>query len=112
MHTAAASDSAELAWVTRAGVVESRHIGSMVMVAPDGSVLEAFGAPERTIFPRSTLKPFQAIASLRAGALISPEAVALACGSHIGTPRHQEVAASVLGVPRSTDHMPSSCLSR
>ncbi|MDO5493555.1 MAG: asparaginase [Nesterenkonia sp.] len=96
VHTASAADSAELAWVTRAGVVESRHIGSMVMVAPDGRVLESFGAPERSIFPRSTLKPFQAVASLRAGALISPEAVALACGSHIGTPRHQELAASVL----------------
>ncbi|GAA1174301.1 asparaginase [Nesterenkonia xinjiangensis] len=95
-HTAAAAESAELAWVTRAGAVESRHIGSAVLLGPDGTVLESLGAPQRPIFPRSTLKPFQAIASLRSGALISQEAVALACGSHNGSRRHQEVAAGVL----------------
>lgn len=94
--TASVAESAELALVTRAGVVESRHIGSAVAVGPDGRVLQSVGAPERPIFPRSTLKPFQAIASLRAGALISPEAVALACGSHVGSRRHQELAAQVL----------------
>ncbi|MGQ7786106.1 asparaginase [Nesterenkonia sp. K-15-9-6] len=95
-HTASAAESAELAWVTRAGAVESRHIGSAVLLGPDGAVLESLGAPQRPIFPRSTLKPFQAIASLRSGALISQEAVALACGSHNGSRRHQEVAAAVL----------------
>lgn len=96
LQVASVAESAELAVVTRAGVVESRHIGSAVLVGPDGAVLESIGAPERLMFPRSTLKPFQAIASLRSGALISPEAVALACGSHVGSRKHQELAASVL----------------
>ena len=94
--TATVAESAELALVTRAGAVESRHIGSAVVVGPGGEVLQSVGAPQKPIFPRSTLKPFQAIASLRAGALISPEAVALACGSHVGSRKHQELAAQVL----------------
>lgn len=96
LHTATAAESAELAVVTRAGTTESRHLGSAVVVGPDGGVVSSFGAPQRQIFPRSTLKPFQAIASLRSGALITPEAVALACGSHVGARRHQEIAAQVL----------------
>lgn len=94
--TATVAESAELAVVTRAGAVESRHIGSAVVIGPGGETLQSVGAPQKPIFPRSTLKPFQAIASLRAGALISPEAVALACGSHVGSRKHQELAAQVL----------------
>lgn len=107
-HTAAVEESAELAWVTRAGTVESRHIGSAVMVDPDGSVVESLGAPSRPIFPRSTLKPFQAIAALRSGALISGEAVAVACGSHHGSKRHQELVASMLAA-ESLDESDMKC---
>lgn len=95
-HTATAAESAELAVITRADLVESRHLGSAVLLGPDGEVLSSIGAPEKPMFPRSTLKPLQAVASLRAGALIPPEAVALACGSHVGSRGHQELAASVL----------------
>ncbi|GAA4918571.1 asparaginase [Membranihabitans marinus] len=96
VHTASAAESAELAVVTRADVVESRHIGSAVLVSPEGEVITSLGAPQKPVFPRSTLKPLQAVAALRAGALISPEAVALACGSHVGSRQHQELAAQVL----------------
>lgn len=99
-HTATAAESAELAVITRAGLVESRHVGSAVLTGPEGAVLNAWGAPEAMTFPRSALKPLQAVASLRAGALISPEAVALACGSHVGSPRHQELAAATLAKER------------
>lgn len=94
--TAAAADAAELAVLTRAGVVESRHLGSAVLVSAEGEVVESIGAPEAVTFPRSSLKPLQALASLRAGALIGPEAVALACGSHTGARRHQDLAAETL----------------
>ncbi|WP_022873701.1 asparaginase [Nesterenkonia alba] len=96
LQTPTAEDSAELAVVTRAGVPESRHLGSAVLTAPDGEVLESLGTPDLPTFPRSSLKPLQAVASLRAGALISPEAVALACGSHTGSRRHQELTAATL----------------
>lgn len=99
-RTATAQESAELAVVTRAGLVESRHIGSAVLTGPDGAVLNSWGSAESVTFPRSALKPLQAVASLRAGALISPEAVALACGSHVGSVRHQELAAATLAKER------------
>lgn len=99
-QTATVEGAAELAVVTRAGLVESRHIGSAVLLDPQGEVLASLGEPEAITFPRSALKPLQAVASLRAGALISPESVALACGSHLGTPRHQELAATTLAKER------------
>ncbi|MDO5663127.1 MAG: asparaginase, partial [Brachybacterium sp.] len=82
--------------MTRAGAVESRHLGSMVLVGPDGDVRVSVGAPEKAVFPRSTLKPFQAVASLRAGAELEGEALALACASHVGSERHQDLAAAML----------------
>ncbi|GFZ86304.1 asparaginase [Nesterenkonia alkaliphila] len=100
VQTAAASESAELAVVTRAGIAESRHVGSAVLVGPEGTVIRSLGLPEAVTFPRSALKPLQAVASLRSGALISPEAVALACGSHVGSPRHQDLAAATLAKER------------
>ncbi|WP_150461396.1 asparaginase [Nesterenkonia ebinurensis] len=100
VQTATAVQSAELAVVTRAGFTESRHLGSAVLIGPGGGVLRSLGAPQATTFPRSSLKPLQAVASLRSGALISPEAVALACGSHIGSQRHQDLAASTLAKER------------
>lgn len=96
VSTARADDSAELAVVTRASTIESRHLGSAVLVSPEGQVMESLGAPGALIFPRSALKPLQAVAALRAGALIGPESVALACGSHTGSRRHQDLAAETL----------------
>lgn len=100
VQTAAASESAELAVVTRAGITESRHLGSAVLVGPEGKVTRSLGSPESVTFPRSALKPLQAVASLRSGALISSEAVALACGSHVGSRRHQDLAATTLAKER------------
>lgn len=96
VHSLTAADVVELATLDRNGVIESRHLGHLAVVGPDGELVAALGDPEATIYPRSTLKPFQAIASLRAGAELHGEALALACASHIGSQRHQDLAASVL----------------
>ncbi|GAA1404705.1 asparaginase [Glutamicibacter uratoxydans] len=90
------ADCAELVRVTRNSIIESRHLGIAVVLGPDGEQLAAFGNPQALVFPRSALKPFQAIGSLRAGAKLSDEATALACASHVGTRQHQELAASML----------------
>ena len=58
------------------------------MTAPDGSVERAWGDPTTPILPRSSLKPLQAVASLRAGARLAGEALALACASHSGEAAH------------------------
>ncbi|MBQ1015016.1 asparaginase, partial [Micromonospora sp. M51] len=46
---------AELARVVRNGFVESRHYGSVVVLAPDGTVALAAGVPDEPVLPRSTL---------------------------------------------------------
>ena len=71
----------------------------------------SYGDPEALVFPRSALKPFQAIGSLWAGAELDSEAIALACASHLGTTRHQLLAARILdsaGLHEESLQCPSS----
>lgn len=91
-----AADVAQLATATRNGFVENRFFGSAVVVDPDGVQLASVGDPAAELYPRSALKPFQAIASLRCRAELVGPGLALASGSHMGTPRHQDIAAAVL----------------
>lgn len=56
-----------LAEVVRSGFVEGHHRGSLVVLAADGSVEFALGDPATPVFPRSSNKPMQAAAVLRAG---------------------------------------------
>ncbi|WP_371791624.1 asparaginase [Streptomyces sp. NBC_01471] len=73
-----------LAEVVRSGFVEGRHRGSLVVLAADGSVDHALGDPSLPVFPRSSNKPMQAAAVLRAGLDLSGERLALAAASHSG----------------------------
>ncbi|MBM6401516.1 asparaginase [Phycicoccus sonneratiae] len=84
----ALADAPVLAHVVRGGVVESAHRASVAVTAPDGSVLHAWGAPHDPVFPRSSNKPLQALAMLRAGLRLPPPHLALACASHSGEPVH------------------------
>lgn len=95
--TFAASDAVELAVVDRGGFVESRHVGSAVVISADGDVLRELGDPRSPVFPRSTLKPFQALASIAHGALLSPEQMVLATASHRGTVEQAKIVRSILG---------------
>lgn len=72
------------------------------MVAPDGTVLDAVGDVTASIYPRSTMKPFQALAVRRAGALFSDEELVLTTASHAGTAAHQALALHML---ESFDHV-------
>jgi L-asparaginase II len=86
-----------VAEVVRNGFVESRHRGSVVVLAPDGAPLVEVGDVDSAILSRSSLKPLQAVAVLRAG--WSPgddEQVALACASHSGEPEHVQVVSRML----------------
>ncbi|MFE9399753.1 asparaginase [Streptomyces flavidovirens] len=73
-----------LAEVVRSGFVEGHHRGSLVVLAADGSVDLAVGDPYAPVFPRSSNKPMQAAAILRAGLDLSGERLALAAASHSG----------------------------
>jgi L-asparaginase II len=82
--------------VVRSGVVESRHRGSLVVLDPEGEPALALGDVERPVLPRSSLKPLQAVAMLRAGLRLDGARLALACASHSGEPAHVELCRSVL----------------
>jgi L-asparaginase II len=91
-----AAGSVELAVLERSGMIESRHLGAAVVVAPDGSLLRAFGNADAVIYPRSSLKSLQAIAILRSGLQLDGERLALAAASHTGTARHIAVVHDIL----------------
>jgi len=87
---------AELAVVTRSGVDESRHLGRLVALDAEGRVVAALGSRLGQVLPRSTTKPLQALACLRAGADLSGEELAIAAGSHTGTDAHVAVVRRIL----------------
>jgi hypothetical protein len=66
-----------VAHVVRCGVVESVHHGHVVGLAADGAPAVVAGDPRVTFFPRSSLKPVQAVAMLRVGLDLSGELLAL-----------------------------------
>ncbi|MFD5748841.1 asparaginase [Streptomyces sp. NPDC127033] len=86
-----------LAHVVRGGVIEGVHHGSVVVLAADGSVEFLAGDIEAAFYPRSALKPLQAVALLRAGLPVpDDEALALTAASHSGAEMHLAVARRIL----------------
>ena len=86
--------------VTRGGVVESVHVGSVAVVDRHGRLLYSAGDPQALTFTRSALKPLQALPFVAGGGIerfgYSKPQVALLCASHSGEPRHVEAAADML----------------
>jgi len=89
-------DAPVVAHVVRSGFVESVHHGSVVAVDTSGSTLLAVGDVGGPIFPRSSSKPIQALAMLRAGLDLDGELLALAAGSHSGEWFHLEGVRRIL----------------
>ncbi|MFF3289407.1 asparaginase [Streptomyces sp. NPDC003023] len=94
--TAAPTAPPVLAEVVRSGFVEGHHRGSLVVLAADGSVESALGDPSLPVFPRSSNKPMQAAAVLRAGLDLDGERLALAAASHSGEGFHLDVVRKML----------------
>src|SRR5258708_29281802 len=74
--------------VTRGYLVESIHCGAVAVADSRGSLRLSLGDVERAIYPRSALKPIQAVPLIESGAAdafaVSDEELALACASHSG----------------------------
>ena len=85
-----------LAEVIRAGVVESVHNGHLALLNSDGSLRSAVGDIEAPMYPRSSIKSFQAAAMVRHGLKLSPRQLAIVCASHSGAHEHFEVVESIL----------------
>ena len=86
--------------LTRGELVESIHRGSIVIAKADGTLSLVLGDVEAEVYPRSSIKPLQALPLVESGAdeafHLSDEEVALACASHSGEPMHTERVAAWL----------------
>ena len=82
--------------ITRGELVESRHRGAAAVVDSAGRLVAAWGGVDTPVFPRSAVKPFQAVPLVESGAAdafgVTSRELALACASHGGEAVH------VLGV--------------
>ncbi|MEV7635167.1 asparaginase [Pseudarthrobacter enclensis] len=87
---------APLVAAVRSGMVESIHYGSGIALLADGSAAATAGDPEAPFYPRSSLKPLQAVAMVRAGLDLPKDLLALAAASHSGDKRHRDGALRIL----------------
>jgi L-asparaginase II len=87
--------------LTRGALVESVHAGAIAVVRADGEVVAGVGEIARPIFPRSAIKPLQALPFLESGAVdrfgFGAPQIALACGSHVGAATHVAGVTALLG---------------
>ncbi|MBT4405776.1 MAG: asparaginase [Acidiferrobacteraceae bacterium] len=88
--------------VTRGEMVESRHRGAVALAHSNGQTISGIGDVARLIYPRSALKPLQALHLIESGAAaayqLGEREIALACASHNGEEPH--VAAVVQWLKR------------
>lgn len=88
--------------VTRGGAEESSHAVDVALCDADGGVLIGLGDIERMVFPRSAMKPLQAIALSEAwnrmdeAKRLMPAEMSLVCASHNGQPEHVDAVRRLL----------------
>ena len=78
----------------RGDIIENRHRGAVAVCDPGGSLLHNWGDIEATVYPRSAVKPLQALPLVESGAAdhfdLSGAELALACSSHNAEPKHTD----------------------
>lgn len=93
--------------VTRGDAVESRHYGHVAVVDADGRVVFSLGDPDFPTYPRSSLKPLQALAGIACGTAdrfnFTDAEIAVTCASHSAEPRHIEAVARILAKIAATE---------
>jgi L-asparaginase II len=89
-------DFSPLAVLTRGGLNESFHSGVAVLIDGTGQVLESHGNIEKPIYPRSALKPVQALVMRELGLDLAGEELVLSMASHLGTTAHIDVVDRIL----------------
>jgi len=86
--------------VHRGDFIESIHVAYAVVVNGEGEIVYSSGDPHYLTCVRSTLKPFQASATVKEGATkavgLTPAESALMCASHNGEDIHVKTAESML----------------
>ncbi len=85
-------DAPILVETTRGAMVESCHRGIAVVVDAAGKVVMSWGDVDTPVYPRSAIKPLQALPLIESGAAdaygLGDAEIALACASHGGEPIH------------------------
>jgi L-asparaginase II len=86
--------------VVRGSHVESEHYGRVAVIDADGHAVLLLGDVARPVFPRSAVKPLQALPLLESGAAdrygFGDDELALASASHSGEPGHVVVVERML----------------
>lgn len=86
--------------VTRGALAESRHRGAAAVADADGAAVFTLGDVTQPVYPRSAVKPIQALPLIESGAAdrydFGDEEIALACASHNGEPPHVQLAGRML----------------
>lgn len=85
-----------LAYYTRGDLVESVHRASLIALDSTGAVAFQHGGIDSPAYPRSSLKPLQAVAMVRNGLRLAPDLLALVCASHSGEPFHLDGVQRIL----------------
>ncbi|MFC4618936.1 asparaginase [Camelliibacillus cellulosilyticus] len=87
--------------VYRGNIIESEHHYHAAVVDNKGNLIYSYGDPDRQIFARSSMKPFQAIPLVETGAAdhfhYSDRELSISCASHSGEPIHRETVLKILG---------------
>ncbi|MFD5742879.1 asparaginase [Streptomyces massasporeus] len=97
---------APVAHLIRGGIVEGIHYGSVVVLDADGEVRLQIGDIEAAFYPRSAIKPVQAVAMARAGLPLDGELLSLTAASHSGEERHLAGTRRILELAGLTeDHL-------
>lgn len=93
-------DNPVLVEVTRGEKVESFHCGAVAVSDAEGRIVLALGNVRRPIFPRSAIKPLQAIPLIESGAAdalgLTDGELAVVCASHSGERLHVDAVRSIL----------------
>ena len=98
--------------IRRGGFVESTHLVDIAVVDHDGRIILGYGETERPVFPRSAMKPLQALAlveQLQQSGLdqtLSAAQLCVTCASHNGQSAHLQAAGELLEqFDISADHL-------
>ena len=90
-----AMDCIPLVEITRGNIVESIHYGALIIIDSRGRVVFGLGDAELMTYPRSSMKPFQALPFIARGGDeafgFNQQEIAIMCASHAGTDLHYQV---------------------
>lgn len=86
----------------RADVLESEHLVDAVICNDKGDIIKSYGDADRLVFPRSAIKPLQAIALIekemasKEGCQLCDEDISVICASHNGERAHIDAVSQLM----------------